>query len=70
MSRHSLALVAIFLVAVGIRLTYSVTTGHTLRMTPRDGQMAHNILANGRWFELNTKPTNMSSTWTTASGGS
>lgn len=54
MSRHSLALLAIVVVAVGIRIAYSVTTGHTLRITPRDGQMAHNILADGRWFSLNT----------------
>ncbi|HXN38051.1 MAG TPA: glycosyltransferase family 39 protein [Solirubrobacteraceae bacterium] len=53
MSRHSLALAAIVVVAIGIRITYSVTTGDTLRMTPRDGQMAHNILADGRWFSLN-----------------
>jgi hypothetical protein len=43
----------ILAVAVAIRLTYTLTTGHTLRMTSRDGQIAHNIVADGRWFVRN-----------------
>jgi len=55
MSRHSLALLAIVVVAAGIRIAYSVTTGHTTRMVPELGQMAHNIVADGRWFERNAR---------------
>ncbi|HXN38637.1 MAG TPA: glycosyltransferase family 39 protein [Solirubrobacteraceae bacterium] len=55
MSRHTLALLAIVLVAAGIRITYSVTTGHIGSLVPEEGQMAHNIVADGRWFVRNTR---------------
>jgi 4-amino-4-deoxy-L-arabinose transferase-like glycosyltransferase len=55
MSRHLLALLAIVAVGVGIRVTYALTTGHTVGRTSREGQIAHNIVADGRWFERNAR---------------
>lgn len=52
-ARHSYLLLAIVLVGIGIRVTYTVTTGHHRGVTSRQGQIAHNILAYGRWFERN-----------------
>jgi len=43
-------LVLLVLLAAGIRITYAVTTGHASTMTPIEGQIAHDIVADGRWF--------------------
>lgn len=55
MSRRSLALLAIVVVGVGIRVTYTITTGYTLKGEPRVGEIAHNIVTHGRWFVRNSK---------------
>lgn len=46
-------LLAIVLVAIGIRFTYTATTGHSFVMDSLEGQLAHNIVADGRWFARN-----------------
>jgi 4-amino-4-deoxy-L-arabinose transferase-like glycosyltransferase len=46
-------LLAIVLAAIGIRFTYTATTGHSFAMIGLEGQLAHNILADGRWFARN-----------------
>jgi 4-amino-4-deoxy-L-arabinose transferase-like glycosyltransferase len=53
MSRHTIVLLLIVLTGIGIRLTYAVTTGHSAGRTSFEGQMAHNIVSHGRWFERN-----------------
>lgn len=55
MPRHSLALLVIVIVGVGVRFTYTITTGHTQGLDGREGQMAHNIVADGRWFVRNAR---------------
>lgn len=53
MSRQSLVLLVIVVVGIGIRFAYAVTTGHSLGRTTFEGQIAHNIVSDGRWFERN-----------------
>mgnify|MGYP001483031520 CR=1 FL=1 len=55
MAPRSFALLAIVVVGACIRITYSVTTGHSSRLTSAEGQVAHNIVAHGRWFERNAR---------------
>jgi 4-amino-4-deoxy-L-arabinose transferase-like glycosyltransferase len=54
-ARRACALLAIVVVGIGIRAAYTVTTGQRSKgRGPIEGEMAHNILASGRWFEQNT----------------
>jgi 4-amino-4-deoxy-L-arabinose transferase-like glycosyltransferase len=55
MSRRVLALLLIVAAGVGLRLTYTVTTGDTLESSQPEGEIAHNILADGRWFARNER---------------
>lgn len=50
-SRHRLVLLAIVVAGIGIRLTYTFTTGDQRGLSSRQGQIAHNLVSNGRWFE-------------------
>jgi 4-amino-4-deoxy-L-arabinose transferase-like glycosyltransferase len=52
-SRNSLILLIVVLVGVSIRFTYAATVGHSMAVNPYQGQLAHNILASGRWFYRN-----------------
>lgn len=54
-SRRALVLGVIAVVALGIRIAYVVTTGHASSMMPNEGEVAHNIVADGRWFVRNTR---------------
>jgi 4-amino-4-deoxy-L-arabinose transferase-like glycosyltransferase len=55
MSRSVLMLAAVVAVALGIRLTYTITAARSTRITWVEGEVAHNILATGRWFERNER---------------
>ncbi len=55
MSRRALVLLVIVAVAIGIRITYTVTTGDTLHSSQGQGEIAHNIVADGRWFVHNER---------------
>jgi 4-amino-4-deoxy-L-arabinose transferase-like glycosyltransferase len=48
-----LVLLVIILVGLAIRFTYTATTGHDLGRTSFEGQIAHNLVSDGRWFERN-----------------
>ncbi len=55
MSRTRVALLIVFLVALGVRLAYLDSNPH-----PRSGgwiwgEMAHNIVADGHWFQINER---------------
>ncbi|HXN37755.1 MAG TPA: glycosyltransferase family 39 protein [Solirubrobacteraceae bacterium] len=54
MSRHSLFLLAIVVLAIGIRVTYNITgeRPHLITGTP---ELAYNIVANGHWFAYNAR---------------
>jgi 4-amino-4-deoxy-L-arabinose transferase-like glycosyltransferase len=52
-ARHRLILLVIVLVGMGIRFTYAETIGHSVNLNRFQGQLAHNILADGRWFYHN-----------------
>jgi 4-amino-4-deoxy-L-arabinose transferase-like glycosyltransferase len=52
-SRHRLILLAIVLAGVGIRFSYAAVVVNGLSADTSEGQIAHNILADGRWFERN-----------------
>jgi 4-amino-4-deoxy-L-arabinose transferase-like glycosyltransferase len=53
MSRRTLALVGVFMIALGVRVAYNVTTGHSTRVVAIESEIAHNILEDGRWFVRN-----------------
>jgi 4-amino-4-deoxy-L-arabinose transferase-like glycosyltransferase len=53
MSRHSIVLLLIVVVGICIRFTYAATTGHDSNRTNFEGEMAHNIVSDGRWFQRN-----------------
>ena len=54
MSRRTTILLVIVVVGVAIRIAYALTTGDTIyKVTRVEGQMAHNIVADGRWFVRN-----------------
>ncbi len=55
MSRRVLPLLLIVVVGIGLRVTYTVTTGDTLEGSQPEGAIAHNILADGRWFVRNER---------------
>jgi 4-amino-4-deoxy-L-arabinose transferase-like glycosyltransferase len=53
MARHRVALLLIVLTAIGLRITYTARVGDGFVQHPRVGQIAHNIVAYGRWFVRN-----------------
>jgi 4-amino-4-deoxy-L-arabinose transferase-like glycosyltransferase len=55
MRRSALTLAAIVALAAGIRLAYVFTTGHSTGIATAEGDVAHNILAYGRWFVRNER---------------
>ena len=55
MSRRPLILAAIALAGIGVRLTYTATVGHDEQVTSVEGQLAHNIIKDDRWFAFNTR---------------
>ncbi len=55
MAHTRLALLVIFLVALGVRLAYLDSDPHPLYGPWLEGGMAHNILEDGRWFQVNTR---------------
>lgn len=50
MWRPRVALLLIVLAGFGLRMAYVATTGHSSFTQTRDGELAHNIVAYGRWF--------------------
>jgi 4-amino-4-deoxy-L-arabinose transferase-like glycosyltransferase len=58
MSRHSVLLLLIVVVGICIRFTYAATTGHDANRTNFEGEMAHNIVSYGRWFQRNESAEN------------
>jgi 4-amino-4-deoxy-L-arabinose transferase-like glycosyltransferase len=46
-------LLAIVVIAGAVRVAYLVTTGSSTGISTMGGEIAHNILAHGRWFERN-----------------
>lgn len=55
MSRTGPALLVIFLVAVGVRLAYLSSDPHPLFGAWLEGGMAHNIVDDGHWFQVNNR---------------
>jgi 4-amino-4-deoxy-L-arabinose transferase-like glycosyltransferase len=53
MSRTRIALVVIFLAALGVRLAYLDSNPHPRYGGWLEGDMAHNIVADGHWFQVN-----------------
>jgi 4-amino-4-deoxy-L-arabinose transferase-like glycosyltransferase len=51
--RIRIALLLIVALGLGLRLTYIATTGHNSNTATDDGELAHNLVADGRWFEYN-----------------
>ncbi len=46
---------AIALAGIGVRFAYTATIGRDWQITSIEGQLAHNIVADGRWFAYNTR---------------
>ena len=55
MARHRVALLLIVLLGVALRFAYTARAGAGFEQEPRVGEMAHNIVANGRWFVRNSR---------------
>jgi 4-amino-4-deoxy-L-arabinose transferase-like glycosyltransferase len=55
MRRNRLVLVSILIVGLGVRFGYLATTRHNTYATSHDGEIAHNIVAYGRWFVYNER---------------
>jgi 4-amino-4-deoxy-L-arabinose transferase-like glycosyltransferase len=55
MHRRLLALLLIVAAGIGVRMAYVVTTDHSPTLPTVEGEMAHNIVANGRWFARNER---------------
>src|SRR3984957_3754272 len=56
MTRTPLLLLAIFALSLGVRLGYVLTgESNPLGEGPRDADIAHNLIDEGRWFYLNEK---------------
>jgi 4-amino-4-deoxy-L-arabinose transferase-like glycosyltransferase len=55
MSPRPLILAAIALAGIGVRFAYTATVGHNEQVTSIEGQLAHNIVKDGRWFAYNTR---------------
>jgi 4-amino-4-deoxy-L-arabinose transferase-like glycosyltransferase len=55
MSRTGLALLVIFLAAVGVRLAYLASNPHPRYGQWAEGGMAHNIVDDGHWFQINNQ---------------
>jgi dolichyl-phosphate-mannose-protein mannosyltransferase len=53
-----LLLLLIVVAGIGLRITYTATTGDTLKVDSHEGALAHNIVADGRWFVRNEKAEN------------
>src|SRR5271169_3796695 len=53
MSRTRLALVIIFVLAIGVRLAYLAADPRPLFGLWLEGGMAHNIVDDGHWFQIN-----------------
>ncbi len=50
-----LILLLIVAAGIGLRITYTATTGDTLKVDSHEGALAHNIVADGRWFVRNPR---------------
>jgi 4-amino-4-deoxy-L-arabinose transferase-like glycosyltransferase len=48
-------LAVIFGAALGVRLAYLASDPHPRQVSLVEGEMAHNIVAHGRWFEINER---------------
>jgi 4-amino-4-deoxy-L-arabinose transferase-like glycosyltransferase len=46
-------LLAIVAVAIGVRVAYDLTTGHSGMISTLSANVAHNLVADGRWFYVN-----------------
>jgi 4-amino-4-deoxy-L-arabinose transferase-like glycosyltransferase len=55
MSPHRVALLLLVLLGIGLRLTYTARAGDGFVQEPRVGELAHSIVANGRWFVRNSR---------------
>jgi 4-amino-4-deoxy-L-arabinose transferase-like glycosyltransferase len=55
MSRTHLALLGIFLLAIGVRVAYLRSDPHPRFGEWGQGGMAHNIVADGHWFQINER---------------
>ncbi len=55
MSRRVLIPLLIVAAGIGVRVAYTATTGNTPAATSLEGQIAHNIVADGRWFLRNER---------------
>ena len=53
MHRRLLSLLIIAVVGIGVRVAYTLTTGYWHELPYVDGQIAHNVVADGRWFVRN-----------------
>jgi Dolichyl-phosphate-mannose-protein mannosyltransferase len=53
MLRHRAALLLIVVIGIGLRVTYTARAGDGFEQHPRVGEIAHNIVAYGRWFVRN-----------------
>jgi 4-amino-4-deoxy-L-arabinose transferase-like glycosyltransferase len=58
MRRRTVALLAIVVAGLGIRIAYTLTAADSSKLTSLEGEMAHNIIAHGRWFERNAHADN------------
>jgi Dolichyl-phosphate-mannose-protein mannosyltransferase len=54
-SRTQLALLGIFLIALGVRFAYLRSDPHPRYGVWQQGGMAHNIVADGHWFQINMR---------------
>jgi 4-amino-4-deoxy-L-arabinose transferase-like glycosyltransferase len=59
MSSTRLTLLAVFLLAVGVRVAYLESDPRPLFGAWLQGGMAHNIVDDGHWFEINTNASSM-----------
>jgi len=55
MWRTRICLLLILVAGLALRITYVATTGHSTFTQSRDGEIAHNIVAHGRWFVYNER---------------
>ncbi len=58
MWRTRIVLVVILAVGLGVRLAYVATTGRSYLVQSYQGEIAHNIVAHGRWFVYNERARN------------
>jgi 4-amino-4-deoxy-L-arabinose transferase-like glycosyltransferase len=55
MTRPRLALAIVLILGLGVRFGYLITTGNAYLLQSREGEIAHNIVAHGRWFVFNER---------------